>query len=556
MEARNRIVKDWMTKVRTRQIALPRFQRFEAWGTDFVSDLLTNVVRGLPIGSTLVLGVGDKLPFVSREIIGAPGEGEKINELLLDGQQRLTALWRSLNESYLDRTYLVYLPSQDEEESEPSVWGISRWERGGQTYPLWVDQPRECWERHYIPIRLLNPDNESEYKDWAKNASSGNKDIEIEIRDVIALLRGKVANFQLPFLYLEPTTPKDVAINVFVKLNTRFVKLTAFDIVVAQIEEATGKSLHDLVDSLKGTVPEITHYVEPSDLVLSTTALLQDRHPNQRGYLSLDFERIIDDWPKIVKGSKELVEFLKEERVFDSDRLPTESVLAPLAALWAEAPGTPDERGNVRILLRKYLWRAFFTPRYDRAVPTGVLQDYRALRRAILDKATENEVPCFNESEYSLPDREQLLRARWPRYRDRLARAILLLSLRGGAEDIADGESVSINNIQQREYHHLYPVAWLAENGFGDEDAYRALNCALVTWRTNRKISAKEPIEYLLERCEASKLGETEIRRRLRTHFIDFDLLAKGNYRTFLEKRAEACEDAIRILSDGGVWKP
>ena len=126
----------------------------------------------------------------------------------------------------------------------------------------------------------------------------------------------------------------------------------------------------------------------------------------------------------------------------------------------------------------------------------------------------------------------------------------------GGAEDIADGASVTTDNIEQREYHHLHPVAWLRENGFGDADAYRALNCALITWRTNRKISAKEPIAYLLERCEASELGETEIRRRLRTHFVDFDLLAKGDYTTFLEKRAEACEHAIKILSNGGVWKP
>ena len=556
MEARNRNVKDWLTKVRTRQIALPRFQRFEAWGPDFVSDLLTNVVRGLPIGSTLVLGVGDKLPFISREIVGAPEEGEKINELLLDGQQRLTALWRGLNDSYPDRTYLVYLSPEGEDESEPYVWGLGRWEGDGRKYPLWVDQPRECWERHCIPIRLLNPDSELEYKDWAKNASSENKDIEIEIRDVIASLRGKVAIFQLPFLYLEPATPKDVAINVFVKLNTRFVKLTAFDIVVAQIEEATGESLHDFVDSLKGIAPEITNYAEPPDLVLSTAALLQGRYPNQRGYLGLEFEKVIDEWPKIVKGTKELVEFLKGERVFDWERLPTESVLAPIIALWAEAPETPDERGNIRILLRKYLWRAFFTTRYDRAVPTAVLQDYRALRRVILGEAMETEIPCFNEEEYPLPSRELLLKARWPRYRDHLARAILLLTLVGGAEDIADGASVTIDNIEQREYHHLYPVAWLRENGFGDEDAYRALNCALVTWRTNRKISAKEPIAYLLERCEASKLGETEIRRRLRTHFIDFDLLAKGDYTTFLEKRAEACEDAIKILSDGGVWKP
>jgi len=114
MEARNRIIKDWLTKVRTRQIMLPRFQRFEAWGPNLVADSLTNVIRSLPIGSTLVLGVGDDIPFISREIVSAPREGEKINELLLDGQQRITAIWRSLNDTYPDRTYLIYLAEQDE----------------------------------------------------------------------------------------------------------------------------------------------------------------------------------------------------------------------------------------------------------------------------------------------------------------------------------------------------------------------------------------------------------------------------------------------------------
>ena len=138
----------------------------------------------------------------------------------------------------------------------------------------------------------------------------------------------------------------------------------------------------------------------------------------------------------------------------------------------------------------------------------------------------------------------------------RLARAILLLTLRAGAEDIADGTRASAGTLQQREYHHLYPVAWLKENGFDEEVARRALNCILVSWRTNRTISAKEPVKYLLERCEASTLGEAEIRRRLKTHFIDFDLLATGDYHRFLEARADACRNAIASLCDGVAWRP
>jgi len=547
MEARQRLIKDWLTKVRTRQILLPRFQRFEAWGSNIATDFLASVIKDLPVGSTLVLGVGgEELPFISREIIGAPKEGDKVTELLLDGQQRLTVLWRSLTDDYPDKTYLVNI--EDKENLE--VIATSRWERNGRKFPLWIEQPRECWKRNLISLKLLNPDDETTYQKWADIASNGNSDLARKIEHVITPLRSRIASYNLPFLYLPSDTPKDVAIEVFVKLNTTLIRLTAFDIIVAQLEAATGEPLHDLVASLNSSVPEITHYTEPSNLVLSVDALLQDKPPNQRGYFSLDLEKFINDWPKIVNGAKECVQFLESEKIIDGERLPIESVLAPLIALWAEAPETPDERGNARILLKKYLWKAFFTERYDRAVPTAILQDYRILRKVIMGKAKEAEAPCFNESQHPLPNKEEIIQSRWPRYKDRLARALLLLTIKGGAEDIKDGASLSIKNIQQRHYHHLFPIAWLREKN-PNADPNRALNCILINRRTNSEILAKEPIKYLLETCNASDLGENEIRRRLGTHFVDFDLLAKGDYGKFLDERAKTCEAEIKSLCGG-----
>lgn len=81
-------------------------------------------------------------------------------------------------------------------------------------------------------------------------------------------------------MYLPSNVPKEIATEVFVKLNTTLVRLTAFDIVVAQLEATAGEPLHDLVASLYSSVPEITDYIEPSNLVLSVSALLQDKPPN------------------------------------------------------------------------------------------------------------------------------------------------------------------------------------------------------------------------------------------------------------------------------------
>jgi len=550
MEARQRPVKDWLTKVRTRQILLPRFQRFETWDSNTAADFLTSIVRNLPVGSTLILGSGgEKPPFISRPIVGAPeAEEEEVNELLLDGQQRLTVLWRSLNDNYPNKTYLIDIGNID----KPEVIGITCWKKNGKKYPLWIDRPKICWEKQLIPFKLLNPDDESTYHKWADIATNNKPALARKIEQKITPLRERVASFNLPFLYLPSNTPKDVAIDVFIKLNTTLVRLTAFDIIVAQLKAATGESLHDLVETLSSSVPQIKNYVDPSNFVLSIEALLQDKIPSQRGYFSLNLKKIAPNWSKIVRGSKELAQFLKEEKIFDKDRLPTESILAPLATLWAEAPKAPDKRGNIRILLRKYLWRSFFTERYDRAVSTAVLQDYRALKKVIEKKEDESIVPCLDQEKYPLPTKEMLIQSRWPKYKDRLARAILLLSIRNGAEDIADGSPLSQDNIQQREYHHLFPLAHLNKEA-ESQYRYSALNCALVTWRTNRKISAKEPIKYLLESCEASTLGKKEIKRRLKTHSVNFNLLSEGDYDKFLEERARTYKLVIKSLCENNA---
>jgi hypothetical protein len=117
----------------------------------------------------------------------------------------------------------------------------------------------------------------------------------------------------------------------------------------------------------------------------------------------------------------------------------------------------------------------------------------------------------------------------------------------GGGLDIADGTRATRTHLKNREYHHLFPDSLLQNlGGLTAEQASKALNCALITWNTNRNISAKEPIDYLRERVLSARLGEAEIRSRLSTHAIPFDALNVGGYAN--------CEDAVeragKIASD------
>lgn len=139
--------------------------------------------------------------------------------------------------------------------------------------------------------------------------------------------------------------------------------------------------------------------------------------------------------------------------------------------------------------------------------------------------------PIFDEAEYPLPGVEELVRAGWPKKKEILARGILAASLRAGARDLADDKRVGRGNVRTREYHHLFPNSVLTGDGkLAAGQSYRALNCALITWRTNRKIAAKSPLRYLRERAEATTLGEAAVRERLRSHLIPYAELADAGW--------------------------
>ncbi len=512
----------------------------------------------------MILEVGDEEKFFSRTMVDAPDTGEKVNEQLLDGQQRLTALWLSLHDKYEDRTYLIGFEEDpgNGEAKLPYVFGQARWVKSGKRYPVWTDDPAECWARGFIPISLLRPvDIRDEIDGWIEKAipkDSTDKFADYKaISSLISDLRTNVREFNLPYLALPAKTPKEVALDVFIKMNTSSVKLSTYDIVVALVEDETGKSLHEHVDALAAAVPRAAEYADLPGLVLDVVALRQDRVPSQAGYRGIDYTRMLIEWESVVTGIKGMVTFLEDESIFDGQRLPSYTAIPIVAALWEYLPTHPDRLGNARHLLRKFLWRAFLTSRYEQSSTTNALQDYRGLRRVLGEAAGEDSVPILNEESFPSPTREMVLQADWPKRKSILGRGLLALMLKSGAEDLADSARATVASITSkdhpREYHHLFPASTLEDAEVPDEQIYRALNCALITWRTNRTISNKDPIAYLKERADNSTLGEGELRRRLRTHLIPYAELAVGyegmpdeerrsrvqqDYATFLDARA------------------
>lgn len=586
MQARNRNMEDWYGKIKRGEIKLPRFQRFESWDRQRICSLLETVIHNLPLGITLVMEVGEREKFISRFLETAPVSKGRTYEHLLDGQQRLTALWRAFHNNYDLETYFIYVKEfddydEDEDREDMTVFFRGRYfKRNGIKYPIWCDDPEQCLKRGFIPTDLLKPeDMQHAIDEWLEKATTnlepeGGKDelkafydFKKRVSDKIKDLRSIVANYNLPYLSLSAQTDKSVALKVFINMNTNSKPLSTYDIIVAEVEDVKGCSLHDLQDALDNKDPNIGRYSELSDIILTTSALLQNTLPNQRGAWDMDKQVMVEKWEIMERGLSRMAEFLKNEGVFDRQRLPSNAVLAVIAALYAEIPESGDKRGKDELVLKKYLWHSFFTDRYENSAATYAYSDFVMLRRVIRGELKENgskyetnDVPIFNE--YSLADIEELLTADWPKRSTIRGRAILAVASRMGALDFSTGERLDINNIDQRHYHHVFPDALLKEAGI---NSFLALNCALISENTNISIGRKDPLKYMKDRYKWTT--EEIVNERLQSHLIPIQELANGGYEglseeqkvekiksdfdAFLRRRAELVMKAAKLLSEG-----
>ena len=80
-----------------KSLALPEFQRNWEWDADDVAEMLRTVIANWPSGSILVMAVqSDDLKFELRSLRDAPGlDMDKVKYAVLDGQQRLTSVYRA-----------------------------------------------------------------------------------------------------------------------------------------------------------------------------------------------------------------------------------------------------------------------------------------------------------------------------------------------------------------------------------------------------------------------------------------------------------------------------
>ena len=106
MKTNDRALTDLMKAVDNGSAQLPDFQRGWVWDDGRIKALILSVIHNFPVGAAMFLEYGNEsIHFKHKPIEGSDANPDtKPDELILDGQQRLTSLYNALYSKHPVRT--------------------------------------------------------------------------------------------------------------------------------------------------------------------------------------------------------------------------------------------------------------------------------------------------------------------------------------------------------------------------------------------------------------------------------------------------------------------
>jgi hypothetical protein len=519
VEKTERDITTLMGEISRREIKLPEIQRGFIWKPTQVAKLVESLYRGYPTGS-LLFWKTTQAPRTRGFATGVGAVEPVIQPLfLLDGQQRLTALYRVLND-------------------HPAAQVVFNVESGAFQNQSAATARDTRWVKVYDVIRP-----------GAKHFEMVGKlhDVIPQLdQDEIAKRIQRLAAIRDSRYHMEVLTdfPYEEVAQIFVRVNSGGRALRTSDLALATLSArwpgVLGKLEHEAshwVGHGYGglDVPFLTRALAGAVLGRGLSAWSHAR------LAAASDEELEQGWQIVRRGLRHLVPLLKNNlKVSHSSLLPSLLVLLPLIVLLGQWPDEPMDAETADGILY-WLLVATIRNRYSGATDTLLGQDIPAARspdpvRALLTNlgivGTRVEVTPRDLAGRSVNSPYFLLS--------------FLVSQNHGAHDWWYGAAVAMGGAggQKLEYHHIHPQATLTDhpNGYVKSEINDLANLAFISGKANRKIADHSPAVYF------PTLKDEELTAHLVP--LEKELRDPVAYREFLTARRRKLAAAMTELLD------
>ncbi len=593
-----RKIRDWLIMAENGEIALPTFQRSYVWGNQRIADYLKALFENRPTGIFLILETNGSPQFESRTLKDLDGSGASVQELVLDGQQRLTSLRKALHGTPSSR---FYIEVEDLIRLNMKIKRITWYsDKSGEGRSLL--NPRTAYEKNHMPLDILwdDPDKEENaYKpgkiwQWCHDACGGNgastaRCLEIAIEK--SLYNLLFLERELYYCALPHETERNVAIEVFVETNKSSATIKRFDIVVALAQGGYGEDLRNRIADFRTQYPVTTHYFSKDEeeaipeigewiLKVACLKISSKKFPNGAPPRESNYEAALESlFQEGEKSGQERLDTLQGDLVAALETVArhggaTREVLASwppvhvIAALQDDIRMIKDPRreSTTNALISVYLWRTILTDRYEAQANDRLFEDFKALRDCLIKLRKTgnfgNPPLIFDNEAYPVHTCKELIKMLpWIGRKSRLGRGIAGIVMKQTPQDWVTGNPLDVNTVRDLEgrgelnRHHVFPKAFLKES-VPKEKVDHGLNGVLLSGGSNRVLSSMDPKEYLQKLLkDTQSLDEKELRKRVESHLVPYDaLIAEGTpesrYESFLEQRAKLIVKEIKNLTN------
>ena len=555
------------------KIQLPEFQRNWIWDDSHVGSLLASVTLSYPIGAVMLLQAdNEEIIFKTRLIQGVDQSKNRQPELLiLDGQQRLTALFQALfspcpvetkdiRGKEVKRHYHVVIDEvvSDTGDREEVIISLpedrKRRNFRGEIIEDYSTMDLQCqagilpldivldgaklmeWQMCYLQI--ITEEMQSRLKKW---------------NILNERILTPINQYQLPVIQLKKGIPREAICQIFEKVNTGGVPLTVFELLTATFA-AEGYNLRKDWNIRRKELAKYSIFRNlQSEDFLQVISLLSTRakkmealnsgvRPDQAPGISCKRREILKmklqdykTWADISqKAFIETAKVLHQQNFFGSRDLPYRTQTVPFAAIIAVL-GKDAELDGVKKRLARWFWCGIFGELYGSAIESRFAKDLPEVvdwaRGGISEPSTITDANFAASRLYSLRTRNSAA-----------YKGIYALLMRTGCIDFRSGNPISVLTYfeEQIDVHHIFPQKWCQEQQIPREEYDCVLNKTALSAKTNRIIGDKAPSDYLTKIQSAAGMQEARMNEILLSHRIDSEVIRNNDFHTFLNLRRES----------------
>ncbi len=556
-----------LEQVNAGEIQLPDFQRGWVWDDSHIRSLIASVSKSFPIGSVMLLETGGEgVRFKPRMVEGAPKNATNPQQLILDGQQRITSLYLALRSGKpvptrtekgkdIDRVYYLDIggcldPEVDREDAVLSL-PPDRVVRTNFNRDIALDASSEEkeYEQGYFPLAALF--DSARYSQWRRGYQRQHRhnDAKLDLFDDFEeKVLDAIKRYRVPTIELTRGTSKEAVCQVFEKVNTGGVTLTVFELMTATFA-ADEFDLRLDWNARRERLREkdVLRSVEATDFLQAVTLLASyERHQTsgtaitckRRDILNLMLEQYKVNADRIERGLFDAARLLVREKVFDARNLPYRTQLVPLTSICAVL-GDRFESDAVKQKLARWYWCGVFGELYGGTTETRFAYDIADVVAWIDGGSDPRSVRDANLA----PTRLLTLQTR----QSAAYKGMMALLMQVGSADFINGDSIELTTFfdQAVDIHHIFPRSHCEKQGYPRQKWNSVINKAPMTARTNRILGGNAPSRYLASLESNHDMETPRLDEILTTHLIEPSLLRADDFDVFIRDRARQLLDLV-----------